>query len=561
MKKQVWLFLIVMLLFPLLSTAEWSPAGLPLSPWQTNSLEVFPDQAGGAWIVYDHRLEMGIATCIQHVDASGEFLFDAPGVALRLSMTENFRRLAVSWDGAEPFTILYTIESDLGQSGVWTYEWNTIAAAVQSPVTQLYPNQLLPATDPAVVRMAPRSDGGFWYAFISSRGELFLVGVTGTGDPVTDQPILIDQVNLEGASAAILTDDSDGAWIVWYPGGNGHTLYQQRLFADGSQMFLSPDALGAYHVPGGKLQLFPGYSGGYWAFYTHDDLTNVHRVLENGNWFGLFFIPSSIYEIGGIDGIHAIEEHKINYFMLYSLPNIESKRVISQNFRINGDGSSSGNSIGVTPWNPDYYDALQVLRDKETDWKTLFLVVARPQDPETSLTLLPIYLDRLNRNVGEDRDAAIQWTVENPEFPDRWAWQLSDGYALVALPFGEDEGVRDVRLFHFRPVQGQDGGIALSAPETSHPFQFALHAPSPNPFNASTVIRYDLPDTREVTLRLFDLRGRQVAELVRGIQAAGQHQVILNSENSLAGSLSSGVYFLQLNTDGERQTRKLVLLK
>ncbi len=78
----------------------------------------------------------------------------------------------------------------------------------------------------------------------------------------------------------------------------------------------------------------------------------------------------------------------------------------------------------------------------------------------------------------------------------------------------------------------------------------------PNPFNPSTVISYQLPVSGRVTLRVFDMLGREVASLVDGKINAGAHQVQFN-----ASGLSSGIYLYTLETPDFTQTRKMLLIK
>ncbi len=74
------------------------------------------------------------------------------------------------------------------------------------------------------------------------------------------------------------------------------------------------------------------------------------------------------------------------------------------------------------------------------------------------------------------------------------------------------------------------------------PTTFALHPNYPNPFNPTTEIRFDLPDAGNVSLVVYDVLGRQVADLATGYQEAGYHSAIWN-----AGSVASGVYFARFN--------------
>ncbi len=88
------------------------------------------------------------------------------------------------------------------------------------------------------------------------------------------------------------------------------------------------------------------------------------------------------------------------------------------------------------------------------------------------------------------------------------------------------------------------------------PGTFALLPNYPNPFNPSTEIRYQLPVGSEVTLKVFDLLGREVRTLVDQRQSAGTHAVRFE-----AGNLPSGVYVCSLAAGNYRETRKILLMK
>jgi len=96
--------------------------------------------------------------------------------------------------------------------------------------------------------------------------------------------------------------------------------------------------------------------------------------------------------------------------------------------------------------------------------------------------------------------------------------------------------------------------IADGAP--SMPSGFTLQQNYPNPFNPSTTIRFSIPHRDRVTLKVYDILGRQMVTLVDDELPAGDHSVIFD-----ANGLSSGVYFCQLQTRRRIASRKLVLLR
>jgi hypothetical protein len=88
------------------------------------------------------------------------------------------------------------------------------------------------------------------------------------------------------------------------------------------------------------------------------------------------------------------------------------------------------------------------------------------------------------------------------------------------------------------------------------PHEMALYQNYPNPFNPSTTIRFSLPQHEHVTLKVFDVTGREVATLVDGEMTAGNHAV------TFAPPLStSGLYFYKITAGKFSQTRKAVLMK
>ena len=92
----------------------------------------------------------------------------------------------------------------------------------------------------------------------------------------------------------------------------------------------------------------------------------------------------------------------------------------------------------------------------------------------------------------------------------------------------------------------------------SHPKQFALAQNFPNPFNPITNIKFSLPKEAFVSLKLYDVLGREVKTLLNGRKKEGVHQVVLNG-NRLR--LASGLYIYKLKAGKFVETKKMLLLK
>ena len=111
------------------------------------------------------------------------------------------------------------------------------------------------------------------------------------------------------------------------------------------------------------------------------------------------------------------------------------------------------------------------------------------------------------------------------------------------------------------------GTITGVVEEMGLPREFALQQNYPNPFNPTTTIQFALPMQATVTLKIYDLVGREIVTLVEGVQPAGYHEVNWNSSNAAGLTLASGVYFYRLEAqpvDGGNafiQLKKMMLLK
>jgi Secretion system C-terminal sorting domain len=88
------------------------------------------------------------------------------------------------------------------------------------------------------------------------------------------------------------------------------------------------------------------------------------------------------------------------------------------------------------------------------------------------------------------------------------------------------------------------------------PLKCSLSQNYPNPFNPSTVISYQVASFSKISLKVFDLMGREVATLVNEVKSAGSYTATFNAAN-----MPSGVYFYRLQAGSFTETKRLVLLK
>jgi hypothetical protein len=97
---------------------------------------------------------------------------------------------------------------------------------------------------------------------------------------------------------------------------------------------------------------------------------------------------------------------------------------------------------------------------------------------------------------------------------------------------------------------------ATAVSEGERPDMFTLRQNYPNPFNPSTTISYRLPKQSHVTLKVFDVLGREIATLVNRVEQPGDKSVNFNAIN-----LVSGVYYYRFQAGNVIETKKLLLLR
>lgn len=103
--------------------------------------------------------------------------------------------------------------------------------------------------------------------------------------------------------------------------------------------------------------------------------------------------------------------------------------------------------------------------------------------------------------------------------------------------------------------------VDTSGNNTESPLAFSLNAAHPNPFQPATTIEYSIPAKSHVTLVVYDVRGCRVRTLVHAEKNPGLHRNTWNGLNDKGTEVGSGVYFIRLEANGLRKTRKVVRIR
>ena len=106
-------------------------------------------------------------------------------------------------------------------------------------------------------------------------------------------------------------------------------------------------------------------------------------------------------------------------------------------------------------------------------------------------------------------------------------------------------------------VEWNDMGISMiTLVDKFMPTEVSLGNAYPNPFNPSTMLSYDVPADMNVSLSIYDMRGRMVSELVNDMREQGSYNVTWNADQN-----ASGIYMIKLIAGSTVQTQKIMLVK
>ena len=139
---------------------------------------------------------------------------------------------------------------------------------------------------------------------------------------------------------------------------------------------------------------------------------------------------------------------------------------------------------------------------------------------------------------------------------------VSDTLYFAKITFEDsvgNSGTSDLMTFRTQP-------LATSVLGGEPPQSFSVSSAFPNPFNAQTRLRIDIPEAGRLSVQVFDLHGKKTAELFQNNVGAGREILTWDGRNHRSVLVSSGVYliFIEYKKTGgdiERSVRRIVLLK
>ena len=314
------------------------------------------------------------------------------------------------------------------------------------------------------------------------------------------------------------------------------------LYVDPSNIYVGADSGWIYH----SLD-----SGRTWSSEKISDWP-IRSLFK---WRGAYALPLPIY---------ALTSHSVcSKFELSSAPWIENVLPQLQGLgsQAHGGGFCLGGSSGfIVGVGGDLWASPLVLRKRLSDTSWAMVPSGVPGGGPLYSVSAPsadmVYACGADGSIVKSTDGGDSWTQNFPPYT------VLSSPALRAISFIDEKhgfavGEGGTILYT------SNGGITgVDGHEPNIPYDFVLEQNYPNPFNPSTEISYKLSAVSRVTLKVYDVLGRELRALADGErQSAGKHSLRWDGTNQRGERVGSGIYYYRLTTDNGTQTKKAVGLR
>ena len=435
-------------------------------------------------------------------------------------------------------------------------------------------------------RGLPRSDlyidtDGVQSAFISYSVENPAVGAPGANNEVTVNALLWDVVDTPGSSDASLGADDDSLALADGPGDSWDVM--ENYIATASSISLEDFWDGWFQQGKGHQAdmeaIFGARKVEYFADLFESDATTVlaktvvanspatHRTTYpagDEDWFLIGVVGGAAY-VFQTQTLWSGADTRLDLYAANGTTLLASN-----------DDVALGNPASRIEHTPAASGLVYLRCKRKIDTHTYGsydLVVTGPPVPvEVSDVHLAALPEGIRIEWRAERDGSFShFEVERaPDATGPWevlgAVEPGAGAGTAAVYEYIDRSVDPGRTYAYRLVgvesNGERSAFGPFVIEAAAPARFALQSPYPTPFNPTTTIAFELPRAASAWLRVYGVDGRIVRTLVAGAQIpAGRHQVRWDGRDDFGAAVASGVYWFRLESDGEHQTRKGVLVR
>jgi len=310
-------------------------------------------------------------------------------------------------------------------------------------------------------------------------------------------------------------------------GGGGGNVSTSEVFTVIGQVTIGTDSSSGLQTGSGFVQQFNGFKEYFASTYAvHDgwNLLSVPRVVNDYRAITLY--PTAISRAFEYQGTYLVKD----------------TLVFGHGFWIKFDAENLVPIVGV--------DRLQDSTSIVIGWNLIGCIST------------PLAVANITSNPGGIVTSQFfgyngSYQVADTLFPGQGYWVRTNQDGTLIFDTTGSVNARDrivIRPTHETPPSAPGDNIEYSGHRI--PDVYALKQNYPNPFNPSTVITYQLPGAVHVSLKVFDILGREVASLVDGMKEVGNYSLEWNPE-----ALPSGLYYYRLVAGTFSETKKMLIVR
>lgn len=466
------------------------------------------------------------------------------------------------WIGQSHAGLTFEVEIDMTTQGNTVYSLTGI-----TDISYQHPVALLPGT---TYYFRVRSNNGTTTSDWSAYESFVTFGVTGEIEPILTFPI--------GGQVIY----SSSTTLNWYVVGSANTISYELQINAGSPSFTSTIVQSGTSYEVTSLQAGTTY---YWRVRSYNgnaysDWTAAESFTVTGNAGTL--VPILTWPLGGAATGTTVDLYwyvngsspTISYQVMYA-----SESDFSNAVTVNPGSSTTTQLTGLVPGVIYYWKVRSHNGTIYSDWSdTETFATQAGSSPVRPMGGSPVNSVGLSTN-----NAQLSWFL--PSFTTGLIYEVqysqnsnfsnavtvenitTTSYMANALPTGAPIywRVRSKNAQGLYSAYSEAERFTPNTPtgveETVIPTEFALGQNYPNPFNPATVINFDLPQEVYVTIKIYDMLGREVKTLIADTKAAGSYSVQWAGDNNSGSTVSAGTYLYRIAAGNFVQTRKMVYLK
>ncbi|MDD4856769.1 MAG: FlgD immunoglobulin-like domain containing protein [Candidatus Krumholzibacteria bacterium] len=561
-------------------TVQWIVDGIPLCMVERDQQypAIASDGVGGAIVTWLDYRESNYDIYAQRVNATGTVQWTTDGVAICTATGLQWYP-AITSDGVGGAIITWHDDSysiyAQRVDAIGTVQWTTDGIAICTATgLQWYPVITSDGVGGAIVTWLDDRDGN--YDIYAQR-----VDASGTTQWTTDG-IALCSATTNQYYPAIASDGAGGAIVTWYDSRSGnYDIYVQSVDARGAAGLLAPAIRSVRDVPGdeggriylswyaARADLFMDSRMSYYSLWRAIDASGVAQALDAG---ATTIDDLSELNAASSDPVLFVESTSSRTFFWELVETVDA-------YYMEAYGKPIATLFDSTAECTEYH-YFQVVAHSTTP--TLFwksdpdsgysvdnLPPGTPIDLAGEQSFVPVGL-RITWTENEESDLSrynvyrgtsedfvpgsgnLAATLDDNEwFDSSWSWDAGYCYKISATD-----------------LHGNESGYALLDPDNitdtetpGAPRSSYLSQNYPNPFNPTTSISFGLSAPGHVSLRIYDVAGRLMREIVNGDRQAGKYRETWDGRDSNGRTVASGIYFCKLSAGSFVETRKMALMR